>query len=271
MRVGIGSYTYPCQIAAGTLHQEGLLGRAIELGAEVVQYCENLSLACLGSRELDALIDRAGESGIHLEVGTRGLDPADIGCQANLARRLGSGFVRVVVHDSGSHLNAVGVIDRLGPILDSISDTVIAIENHDRLPVRDLVRIITTLGEDRVGITLDTANSLGCLEGTNEVLEGLARFARCLHIKDVVAERLPSMLGFTVIGAAAGQGGLDIPQALSRMPATCESVILELWTPMRRSLASVYTLESDMASEGFAYLKGAVTSERQLRSGTQSK
>ena len=41
MRIGIGSYTFPCQIASGAMDHQGLLDRAIGLGAEVVQYCEN--------------------------------------------------------------------------------------------------------------------------------------------------------------------------------------------------------------------------------------
>jgi len=265
MRIGIGSYTFPCQIASGAMDHQGLLDRAIGLGAEVVQYCENLPVSCLDDHELNKLIRRADAEGVRLEVGTRGLDPIDISRHSDLARRLGAGFVRLVVHGSGYHHDANGVIDQLGPILDSISDTVIAIENHDLLPVRDLVRIITVLGEDRVGITLDTANSLGCLEGTNEVVEGLAPFARCLHIKDVVAKRLPSMLGYTVVGAIAGQGRLNIPLILSKMPQTCESVILELWTPLRRSLAATYSV---VASQGFAYLKGIFAPESVGPSGT---
>lgn len=259
MMLGIGSYTYPCQIVGGALTHIGLLDRAIEIGAEVVQYCENLSLGRLSDKELNALIDRADGECIRLEVGTRGLDPVDIVWHANLSRRLGSGFVRLVVHDSACHIDAIGIIDRLGPILDSISGTVIAIENHDLLPIRDLVRIVRALGEERVGITLDTANSLGCLEGTNEVLDGLARFARCLHVKDVVADRLPTMLGFTVVGAAAGQGRLDIPHILRRMPESCESVILELWTPEPRDSTTLFVLESEMAAQGFAYLKCAIS------------
>jgi sugar phosphate isomerase/epimerase len=168
------------------------------------------------------------------------------------------------LHEPGGSASSTEVADALSFALDGCEGTVVAIENHDLLSLRELCQIVARFGSDRVGVTLDTANSLGCLEGTSEVVDALAPFTRCLHIKDVAATRLPTMLGFTVVGTVAGSGGLDIPSILDRMTDRCESVILEQWPP---ETSAPLALEVEMAKQSFAYLRRALDDQRKTTSG----
>ena len=258
MKLGIGSYTFPFGASSGQLSHFELLDKAVNLGAEVVQFCENLSLTCLSTGELADLIDQAREAGIALEVGTRGLDLSNMARHAELARKVGSGFVRVVAHGGSADQSAADIERHLQSCLGVCEGVAIAIENHDRLAAVELLRIVESLGPDKLGITLDTANSLGCLEGTNEVADRLGLYARCLHIKDVKATRLPLNLGFMVVGTPAGEGDVDIPRILGRMTPQCASAILEQWPPHPPGTPAPIELENRWAAEGLDYLRGLI-------------
>lgn len=265
MKLGIGSYTctwaigVPGEAPARPLSASGLLALAAELGVSVVQYCDNLPLTALAPRELDALLDSAGERRLTLETGTRGLDAADLLAQLALARRLGAPFVRVVVDAPGDHPTPQDTVARLAPLLPRFADAGvrIAIENHDRFPTRALVEIVERLGPDRVGICLDTVNSFAALEGPETVVERLAPYALNLHVKDFNIRRVNGQMGFVVEGAPAGEGRLQVPWLLERLAAAGRDVnaILELWTPRAASLEETLACEAAWARRSIRYLR----------------
>src|SRR5690606_5281401 len=100
-------------------------------------------------------------------------------------------------------------------------------------PARTLAAIVERLDSPHVGICLDTANSLGCMEGIDHVLEVLGPWVVNLHIKDVRVFRPSHLKGFIVEGRPAGQGQIDIPRLLERLRAFNRdpNAILELWPP----------------------------------------
>jgi len=65
-----------------------------------------------------------------------------------------------------------------------------------------------------------------------------------------VAKRVPNMMGFTITGVPAGQGGLNVPWILKtlRESGATGNVILEQWPPSLES-------ELPMAEESIAYLR----------------
>jgi sugar phosphate isomerase/epimerase len=265
MKLGIGSYTYtwavgvPGNIPAQPLSYEGLLEQAAALGVKVVQYAENLPLERLSDGELRGLARRAGELGIQVEVGTRGIEDGYLRRFVEIAQIFGAPFVRVVIDTAEQKPSAEDTTSLLAPLREVFSTAGIrlAIENHDRFSCRTLAWLVETLGSDWVGICLDTVNSLGALEGTEEVVRTLGRYAVNLHVKDYEVTRMAHKMGYTVEGRPAGQGRLDIPWLISelRRMAHDPNAILELWTLPAERLEDTIAKEARWAQESVAYLR----------------
>ena len=102
-----------------------------------------------------------------IELGTRGLAPQNLRANLRLAVRLGSPFLRLVLDSHGDEPGAEEAVSRLKPFMPEFADAGVklALENHDRFPVRTLAWMVEQLGADQTGICLDTVNSFGALEG----------------------------------------------------------------------------------------------------------
>jgi hypothetical protein len=84
----------------------------------------------------------------------------------------------------------------------------------------------------------------------------LAPFVVNLHIKDFVIERVPEMMGFSVRGAPAGSGMLEIASLLAQMPSEKSiSAILEQWPPFAGSVEATIETERIWAEQGIRYLR----------------
>ncbi|MCS6831901.1 MAG: sugar phosphate isomerase/epimerase, partial [bacterium] len=78
-------------------------------------------------------------------------------------------FVRVVVDTPTYHPTPEELLEDLRPLkpLFLQHGVKLAIENHDRFPVKVLAQLVEQAGADWVGICFDTANSLGTLQGAS--------------------------------------------------------------------------------------------------------
>jgi sugar phosphate isomerase/epimerase len=148
----------------------------------------------------------------------------------------------------------VGIIRNALPALQE-SDIVLALENYERLKVVEFARIVEKIGSDRVGICLDTVNSLGAGEGLETVVEVLGPLTVNLHIKDFTIRRPDHKMGFVVEGCPAGEGMLSVPRILEQVGDKCHSAILEQWTPPERKLNDTIAKEAEWAKKSIAYLK----------------
>lgn len=269
MRVGLSSYTYPWAVGvpghepARRLGVLDLLDRAHRLGAPVLQVADNLPLHTLPLAELDLLDARARELGVALEVGTRGVGAGQLATYLALAVRLGSPLVRVVVDAAGHHPSPSEVVDLLRPHRAAFVDAgvVLAVENHDRFPAAVLARVVEELGTDWVGVCLDTANSLGALEGPAAVVPVLAPLTVNLHVKDVAVHRQPHQMGFVVEGCPVGAGMVDVPWVLGQLAAHGRggvTAVVELWTPLT-DLAETVATEERWAEQSVQHLAALVS------------
>ena len=263
MKWGIGTYTFTWAIGVAgydapqnPLDALGLLERAVTLGAAVVQYCDNLPLTALNVEERSVLLRRAQETGIALEIGTRGIAADNLRENLALARQCESPFVRVVVDKGSDEPTPEQVITRLRPLLPEFENAGVklALENHDRFTARTLANIIEELNPARVGICLDTVNSFGSLEGPEIVVETLRPYVVNLHVKDFTVRRVPHQMGFLIEGAPAGQGRLNVPYLMTQLPPDI-SAILELWTPYQNATEATIQSEDKWAAESVSYLK----------------
>jgi sugar phosphate isomerase/epimerase len=270
MRLGIGSYTYVWSIGvpgfplpAAPLTPESLLERAVASGIGVVQIADNMPFHEWSIQRLKSLSTQAQAANIQLELGTSGIAPPHLRQTLELAQTLNAKVVRVVVDVPNHHPAPQEVAESIVQVLPEFAaaKTQLAIENHDRFSARLLKSIIEQINSEWVGICLDTANSLGCGEGLETVLEQLAPFVVNLHVKDFTVQRLPSLKGFTVEGCAAGQGLVDVPALLKKLHSHGRNpnVIVELWPPFVESIEESIGLELRWADQSLTYMRQFIT------------
>lgn len=228
-----------------------------ELG--FLQFGDNLPLHTLNQKELIELKNYAAGAGVQLEVGTRGLNRQNIEQYLQIARQLGSGFIRLVIDDDGFHPDVNEVIDIIGSALPLLSGEciVLAIENHDRFKARTLEYIIRSTDPNWVGICLDTANSIGAGEGIREVGEILAPYTVNVHIKDFEIKRVSHKMGFTVEGKPSGDGMLDISWLIGELEkwGRCNTATLELWIEPALTVELTLAKEKQWVDKSLQYLK----------------
>jgi 3-oxoisoapionate decarboxylase len=269
-RLGIGSYALAWSIGVPgfpapqqPLDHAGLLDVAEELGVKVVQYADNLPLDRLGGDELEALSGEARRKGITLEAGTRGILPAHLRQYLEIAQRLGSEIVRVVIDTADHRPTPDETITLLRQVLPEYErgGVTLAVENHDRFKSAILAEIIRRCESPRLGICLDTVNSFGALEGPEVVIANLGPLTVNLHYKDFRIRRLSHNMGFVVEGAPAGQGMLNGPWLLERLNELAGkaegrfNTIIELWPVPEGSVADTTAKEMAWLRQSVRYLR----------------
>lgn len=263
MILGLSSYTYGWAVGvrghepASPIEEHGLLDRARELGVKLLQIGDNLPLHTFDTERLDRLAERAASEGVTLEVGARRLTTERVAIYAAIARRVGATLIRFVADDADFHPSpeqVTAVLRECAPLLGGLT---LGIENHDRFPAATLRAMIEAAGCERIGVCLDTANSLGAGEGLEAVVATLAPLTVNLHIKDFHIERLPHLMGFTVTGRPAGRGFVKVPALLALLAPfhRCHTAILELWTPPEPRLADTIAKEAAWAAESLDFLR----------------
>jgi sugar phosphate isomerase/epimerase len=268
MRLGISSFTFPWAIGGidsdhpVTMTAFELLEKAETLGADVLQIADNLPIGGLSNEELAKLRAKADAVGIALEVGTRGIASKNIEKFLEIAAILGSPILRIVI-DTKEHEPTLDEINSLlAPFADQFRNLNIklAIENHDRLTCAQFNEIIDRLGDDWVGICLDTVNSLGAVEAPNTVVPALAPRAINVHMKDFEIVRSNGQMGFTVQGTALGQGRLDVQGVIAAVggPKRDITSVIELWTPRQSTYEETIALEQSWAAQSVSFLRASI-------------
>jgi len=258
MRLGLSSYALTWSIHADPDYTpRRLLKVAAQHGAKMVQICDNLPLSELSERELRELRTVARDLGLGLEVGLRGLTPENARRHLVIARQLEAPLLRAVIDNGNYEPNSEEVVALIQDLDGELEDggVTLGIENHDRFKACTLAEMIRAANSDRVGVCLDTANSLGTSEGLEEVVTTLAPHTVNLHVKDYRVTRLaPLGLGFTVEGTPAGQGAVDWGWVLDQLSPEV-TLSLELWPPAQATLAETVALEQAWLEPSMAYLQ----------------
>ena len=275
MRPGLGSFAFTWAVGvdgaapAAPLGAFELVDEAAALGMEVVQLADNVPVAALGDDALTALRDRAAAVGVELELGARGLTSASLERHVAVAQALGARILRYVVDGPGHEPPADDVVALLRahvPALEA-ADVTVAVENHDRFTVRELAALVRDVDSPRVGVCLDTVNSIGSGEGLGEALAALAPLTVNLHVKDFVIRRRPHGMGFLVEGACLGEGMLDLAAVLDAVDrdGRCGTAVLEQWAPELPTVAESVAVERTWARAGTTALRQALAARRPLR------
>lgn len=262
MQLGLSSYAYGWAVAQGLecFDEHTLLDRARAFDLSLVQFGDHIPLAQFDVARLQRLRARAQHQAITLEMGGRTLTPHNLRNHISLCEQMDSRLLRFVIDgpDFEPEPEEVAAIVREQVArLEGLGVT-LGIENHDRLGVRVLARIMEEVGSPNVGICLDTANSLGAGEGLGEVLQVLARHTVSLHLKDFCIRRVASQMGFDVLGCAAGQGMMDAPSVVAQVAiwGRCASAVVETWTPGQAGAPGLLEAERQCARASVEYLRG---------------
>ena len=265
MRLGLSSYTYTWAVGVpGALPQKqlstfDLVDKAAASGLNLVQIADNLPLETMTESEVIDLRKYGEAIGVEIEMGGRGLTPEHAMKCLEAAKLLNSPILRMVIDGTGFEpdiLNVISIIKELMPECKTCGIK-LAIENHDRFKAREFEKIIQSVGNEWVGICLDSVNSMGAGEGFEEVSKVLLPYTINLHIKDFTIRRLSHKMGIVIEGAPAGKGMLNISEMLNKLYFTnsCQSAILELWTPPEKEVEDTIIKEERWANESIKYLK----------------
>jgi sugar phosphate isomerase/epimerase len=267
MKLGISSWTFTWAVGISDcpplrpLGPLDLLDKASDHGVRVLQIADNMPLHEQPMPVVDYLAAEAKRRGIALELGTRGIALAHLRTYLHLALKLGAPFVRVVIDTPTHQPDADEIIRMLSEIAPDYqaAGVALAVENHDRIPLKTLRRIVQAVDIPAVGICLDPGNCLSTLEGPEAVVETLGEFALNLHVKDFDVFRARYGMGFIVEGRPVGQGKLDLPWLLSAVHKRARgrefNAILEQWTPPHGSVEETIAIEAKWAAMSIRYLR----------------
>jgi sugar phosphate isomerase/epimerase len=269
MILGIGTYGLAWSLGVPGFTSEKIISpdQLLELvhrhQVNLLQVADNLPIIEWDFLRQQRFIDSAKSLDIRLEIGARGLFPGEVFRYIELCNQAGTDFLRIVI-DRGNFepdLNEIKkLLEQILPELEA-NNIKLAIENHDRFQVKELVEIIQSAGSELVGICLDTVNSFGKGEGLKEVIDALAPYTLNLHIKDFIIRRHVHNMGFSVTGTPAGQGMLPILELvkLLKIMGRCRSAILELWPEPESTVEKTIEKEQRWIEESLLYLRNIFT------------
>jgi sugar phosphate isomerase/epimerase len=200
------------------------LEHARSIGASGVQ----VGLGILDEPAARALRDRAEAASMYLEgIIALPRDEADVGrfeAEVRTAERAGARIVRTVML-SGRRYETFSTLDAFRRFAESSAhslklaagvvarhDILLAVENHKDWRADELLAILQRAGNDRVGVCLDTGNSIALLEDPMDVIEALAPRSFTTHFKDMGLEEYRE--GFLLAEVPLGSGILDLPRAV---------------------------------------------------------
>ena len=263
MRVGISSWACPWAIGVAgypvpsqPMRAMDLLLLADETGAQVLQIADNLPLHLLSKGELSDLAAEAGRRGIALEAGTKGLAEDKLLQYLDIAGMLGAKLVRTLPHDGADRPDLEEALRRLRAVRSAFeaAGVTLAVENHDFYPGAWLRRLLELADSPMIGVCLDAVNNLGLGESFREVIALLGPRTVNFHCKDYTIARKPTMLGFDVTGAAAGEGMLDLELAKDSLRRDI-SWILESWLPWQGDIQATLRMEKEWLTRGMDTLR----------------
>jgi sugar phosphate isomerase/epimerase len=266
MRLGIGSWTYGWAVGvpgyetpAQPLDSFALVERACSLSVDVVQIADNLPVDLLKPDAIERLAETARRACVTLELGTRGLETKRLAAYLDLAGRLNASLVRTLIPGEMTFAEAEDAIRGSMAAYERAGVT-LAIENYEKHPAAELAQLVARLRSVRLGICLDTVNSLGRIETPDEACALLVPFAVNVHVKDFAIKRVPSMMGYAIEGRPAGQGQLDIPALIAdaRGNGRDPNIIIEQWTPFQGDVERTIALEADWAQQSVLYLRSVM-------------
>jgi sugar phosphate isomerase/epimerase len=264
MKLGISTYTFawaigfPGAVPPRPVTAMQLLEMAQELGVGMVQFGPNLSLDQLSEKDQRAIMKRANDWKIDLELATRGLETQHLRQQIEFAKRMGAILLTTTISSHGKVPARLEMASQLRAVTDDLArgEIRLAIDNS-HIPAQELNELLNPISNPWLGVALDTLNPLAISQDWHVAVRVLAQRTLSLQVKDFVVERAWHGMGFTVEGRPPGKGQLNIPWIVESFAAlrVAPSTILESWTPQQKSLEETISLEAAWVKQGVDYMR----------------
>lgn len=235
MSLGLGSYAFFWQHSERastptTIVDE--LRATRELGLDRFQICDDPRMPATPAG-LAELRSAADELGVALELGTRGVAVDHLEQQIAAAEAIGATTLRSMLTSGDDRPSAIEAEMRLRRVAPRLADAgvTLALETYEQVPTATLIALVEELGDERIGICLDPANTVAALEDPADVIRRCARYTVNLHVKDFAFDRNPGWVGFVLAGAPLGEGLLDLELLRTSLDLTRVHAIVEHWLP----------------------------------------
>jgi sugar phosphate isomerase/epimerase len=123
MAIGLSTYAFFWQFskkAERPLTLIDMVNKAHELGLSVFQICDYPPIQTMTDTELAELRDVAESSGVQLELGTRGIQTSHLMNYLDIAQKLGSTFVRTMLHTADNKPSVPEAVALLKEVLPRV-------------------------------------------------------------------------------------------------------------------------------------------------------
>lgn len=236
MAIGLSTYAFTCR-ASARMHApftlNDMLDETADLGGDVFQICDYPPIEDYTPSALAALAAQANESGIVLELGTRGLGFDKLNRYLDIAEALDVSLLRSMFNDAEMQPTteqAKRHLQDIAPRLERQGVT-LALETYEQVPLDSLMAAIEAVDHPRIGVCLDPANCVAALELPDRVIERTADRVVNLHVKDFEFTRADGWVGFRLIGCPLGEGLLPLGAMLERVAPRQRGInlIVEHW------------------------------------------
>jgi sugar phosphate isomerase/epimerase len=260
--IGLGTYAFFWQHSSRVPQPLSLVGafeQTRQLGVELFQICDYAPLLTMSNAELESAASEARALGLHIELGTKGIEPGHLTTFLHLADLFDATLVRSMVYTPEfrpSLDEAARMLDGILPAFESAGVT-LALETYEQVPTADLVSLVERVGSDRLGICLDPANVVAGLELPKDTVERCAPLTRNIHVKDFAFARQDGWVGFTYSGAPMGEGLHDYPHLLAAVRPEARGVheIVEHWLPWQGDPETTVRTEIAWTATTLDYLR----------------
>lgn len=255
MKIGLSTWAYSWAISAQsegygdlTMDAMAFVKKAETLGIELIQFADNLK------EDEERLIDAASyarKRGIEVELGVAGTQKKTLDQAIALAKRMGVTLIRTLPHQGDDIPGVDELIERLSDIQGELvtENMRLALENHDHYAANDLRRVMEKTACKQIGICLDAVNNYGQAESFRETFTALSEYIINFHVKDFTITRIKRQTGFSIQGAPAGEGQLDLNYFLTHLNSDVHWII-EQWTPWQGDYETSVALEDQWARTG---------------------
>lgn len=260
--IGLSTYSFFWQHsdrAPQPLDLPAMLHKTRELDADVFQICDYAPLLGYTAAQLRSLKALAGELGITLELGTKGISPAHLATFLKLAEALGAKLLRGMVNTPDHRPTLAEAHDLLKLSLPAYeaAGVTIALETYEQMSSTDLVSLVKAVDSPNLGICLDPANCVARLENPIDVIDRCTPYVANLHVKDFAFTRRGGWVGFTLEGAELGTGLLDYDYMIGKVTPEARGInrVIEHWLPWQVDFEETRRLENLWNVNNLAYMR----------------
>ena len=262
MTVGLGTYAYFWQwhpTADQPLSLTDMVDRTADLDVGLFQICDYRLIESYDAATLERLRRHADQRGVTLELGTRGIQSAQLQRYLDLARRLDVTLVRSMLNTTEHRPTSDEAVALLTDAVDhfSAAGVTIALETYEQVPVATLVEVVARVDSPAIGICVDPGNCVAALELPKATVESVAPYVRNVHVKDFTFSRRDGWVGFTFAGCPLGEGLLDYDHLVTTVRARERglSQIIEHWLPWQGDSTTTIQTENAWNRHALAYLR----------------